>query len=377
MKYLLVTATLLLGGILFIAYDQFPGSPNSVELRWQEEIRLSSGETLWLERTLDGVHTRPLGDPGVHFHLTRASLQFIPTGQVATPSPWQSSLMPVQVNRDPQNNEWYVLALWLDGAGSCAGNPCDKPLFREFRFRDGRWQPQTTIDPRWLAQRLPHNLLALTDALGPDRLPLATKAAILAENQRRWSPYRCITEPKHLGIEPYDCLKPDHSYERKTWQNTLVASNEQWTFEGLAWLITSPKGKTDSYDITLDININGESLPRWQFPYIPVRLDRDPDRGEWRLIATWLTTPLGKEPYLEFRLRNRRWQHRFDVSPDLYRQRAAANLAPTQLLNTLPGNNPELSADNGQQPARFRCITPYLSPKRPFEQHYRQADCTP
>lgn len=59
-----------------------------------------------------------------------------------------------------------------------------------------------------------------------------------------------------------------------------------------------------------------ENPPKWEseIGLLPILFDRDPDNGEWTLLATYYTcdvwSAIGrpKLPYAEFRARNERWQ---------------------------------------------------------------------
>jgi hypothetical protein len=75
---------------------------------------------------------------------------------------------------------------------------------------------------------------------------------------------------------------------------------------------------------------NSNEFSKWDAPFVPIVLDKDPTNGEWILVAAndgclpWLRNGLPRPPYWAFRHRNGKWYR--DVIPDSFLMREASLL---------------------------------------------------
>ncbi len=86
-----------------------------------------------------------------------------------------------------------------------------------------------------------------------------------------------------------------------------------WEAEGMTLEILQPK--------------TADNPPVWNYPYVPVVFDQDPETKEWFVVATFYTCErwheLGKPklPYGQWRVRNGQWQ-RTELSSNLIGRKA-------------------------------------------------------
>jgi hypothetical protein len=76
-------------------------------------------------------------------------------------------------------------------------------------------------------------------------------------------------------------------------------------------------GGFSSAPVYLTSSIRGDqasdAIPLWDAPLVPILIDKDPENGEWIIVASidgcsmWLRNGMPKPPYWAFRLRDEEW----------------------------------------------------------------------
>jgi hypothetical protein len=125
-------------------------------MRWQESVRLASGEAITVDRYVKFRQEEALGMGLMAIQFENATLNIVP----APPDfvPWSAPIYPMLLDRDPENREWIVIG----GTDSLNyweinGRPC--PSQWAFRLHEGVWYLQPI--PTSLIGRKPNLLLDL------------------------------------------------------------------------------------------------------------------------------------------------------------------------------------------------------------------------
>lgn len=120
---------------VFVGGFWYLGAPNRV--KWNEEVVLSSGERLMTRRTATLKAYQPIADAG-YVAILGMTLEITSPARPDNPAPWSGKLIPMILDRDPGNREWFVVARintcqdWTD-----IGRPVLP--YAEFRHRNGQW----------------------------------------------------------------------------------------------------------------------------------------------------------------------------------------------------------------------------------------------
>jgi hypothetical protein len=110
------------------------------QLKWEEEVKLQSGEVLLLTRTAQAKPFGEVGGPG-GWANDGMTIKVKSPSKDNNPPPWAGKLVPVLFDRDPATNEWLIVATvttctdWYD-----LGRP--SLPYAEFRTRNGAWKKQ-------------------------------------------------------------------------------------------------------------------------------------------------------------------------------------------------------------------------------------------
>jgi hypothetical protein len=146
------------------------------DLAWNEEVRLSSGETILVKRTAKSKPFGEIGGPG-GWENERMTLQIINVQKPDNPPVWDARFVPLLLDRDVTSGQWFVVATfyscqsWYD-----LGRPALP--YTEFRVRDGHWvQGKLTAA---LIGREGNMLTSIRSSGEPDHT-LASKAAVMSE----------------------------------------------------------------------------------------------------------------------------------------------------------------------------------------------------
>lgn len=136
-----VTAALLLGPALVACGNS--------RMEWNEQVKLQSGEVIVLARTAKFSENSVAGGGGGSFNKGM-TLKIVQPARPDNPSLWDARFVPMVLDRDPQTNEWFIVATffhcdsWYD-----LGRP--KLPYIEYRYRDGRWIQQPLTE-RWIGR---------------------------------------------------------------------------------------------------------------------------------------------------------------------------------------------------------------------------------
>ena len=78
---------------------------------------------------------------------------------------------------------------------------------------------------------------------------------------------------------------------------------------------------------SIELEPASPEFPKWDAPFVPIVMDKDPANGEWLIVASisscslWLRNGLPRPPYWAFRLRNGEWYR--STVPDSFIERSA------------------------------------------------------
>lgn len=137
----LVIAALLLGPALVACGNS--------RMEWNEQVKLQSGEVIVLARTAKFSENSVAGGGGGSFNKGM-TLQIVQPARPDNPSLWDARFVPIVLDRDPQTNEWFIVATffhcdsWYD-----LGRP--KLPYTEYRYRNGQWRQQP-LTKRWIGR---------------------------------------------------------------------------------------------------------------------------------------------------------------------------------------------------------------------------------
>lgn len=116
-------------------------------LKWNEEVELQSGEVIVIKRTAKFSGNWIAGGGGGSFNKGM-TIEFSKPKKPDNPTMWSGLYVPMVLDRDPETNEWFILATffhcdsWYD-----LGRP--KLPYTEYHFRNGKWV-QLPLNEKWL-----------------------------------------------------------------------------------------------------------------------------------------------------------------------------------------------------------------------------------
>ena len=130
---------ILLVGLLLSACDP--------HLKWNEQVELQSGEVIVIKRTAKFSENWIAGGGGGSFNKGM-TIEFAKPNKPDNPTIWNALYVPMVLDRDPETNEWFILATffhcdsWYD-----LGRP--RLPYTEYHFRNGKWV-QLPLNEIWL-----------------------------------------------------------------------------------------------------------------------------------------------------------------------------------------------------------------------------------
>jgi hypothetical protein len=150
-------------------------------LRFKEEVLLSSGEIIEIDRT---IKTQSLGEIGGSGGWESALNRFVISSPTRPGNPpiWQSEigLIPMVFDRDPDSGVWFVVATFYTcEAWYALGRP--KLPYAEFRMHDGQWR-KMPLEPK-LVGREANVMTGVRSGGEPKLLTLAEKRVRNAEQK--------------------------------------------------------------------------------------------------------------------------------------------------------------------------------------------------
>lgn len=84
-----------------------------MSIEWQEEVRLSGGQLITVDRTAKGAKTRDIAMRATGWKPKELTLRIPQAGLgIQTPPVWRSVLIPVVLDYDPASSAWSVVATY-------------------------------------------------------------------------------------------------------------------------------------------------------------------------------------------------------------------------------------------------------------------------
>lgn len=115
-------------------------------IHFNEEIKLSNGEVIVVDRKFITTPLGEIGGPG-GWDAKYNSFEIVSPDRSDNPPIWESKsgLIPVLFDRDPITNEWFlVTSFFMCSAWESIGKP--KHPYAEFRVKNGSWR-QVPLSP--------------------------------------------------------------------------------------------------------------------------------------------------------------------------------------------------------------------------------------
>lgn len=152
---------------------------------WKEEVKLSDGRVIVVERFETLEVKQPIGDPGSAF-LEKAQVKIVSPPELASIPELVMRYRPVILDYDAANKFWFAIGVndracdaFDEGHMDPTGHANLHPNF-EFRLIDGAWR-NVEIGPERLG--LSANLLIMRTTIEQfDVLPLSEKARLDSDN---------------------------------------------------------------------------------------------------------------------------------------------------------------------------------------------------
>ncbi len=148
-----------------------------MSLKWREEVRLSSGQLITVDRTARGTITRDIAMRATGWKPKETTLRIKSVGSGIEPPPvWRSILIPVVLDYESASSTWSVVSTYL----FCStwydmGRPAS-PYVQFVSRRGEPWQI-VPLQPNWAGRRA--NLLTYIRPTGePDLVREADKEVI-------------------------------------------------------------------------------------------------------------------------------------------------------------------------------------------------------
>ncbi len=112
---------------------------------------------------------------------------------------------------------------------------------------------------------------------------------------------------------------------------------------------------------SIELLDDGSNIPAWDAPLVPLVIDKDPENGEWIIVASidgcslWERNGRPRPPYWAFRLRAGEWYR--DAIPQSF-----ANRVPNLLVEySVSDTSQQLERDIGER-KRVQLVTPKRAP---------------
>ena len=138
----LAFAQLLLCSLLLAAC----GDPR---MEWSEQVKLQSGEVIVVARTAKFSENWIAGGGGGSFNKGM-TLQVVQPERPDNPGLWDARFVPIVLDRDPQTQEWFIVATFFHcDSWYELGRP--KLPYTEYRFRNGQWV-RLPLTPKWIGR---------------------------------------------------------------------------------------------------------------------------------------------------------------------------------------------------------------------------------
>lgn len=168
---LLIALAAIVGTMLYASGDR--------RLDWNEEVRLASGEVIWVHRTARLSANHIAGGGGGSF-IREMTLEIARPRRPDDPPRWSAHFVPILFDRDQRTNEWFVVATFYHCDGWYElGRP--KLPYTEYRYRAGRWE-QGPLTPALIGREA--NLVRDEQSSGIGDLTLERKKEVLRSSSK-------------------------------------------------------------------------------------------------------------------------------------------------------------------------------------------------
>lgn len=141
LKYLVLGLCVTAGGLWLVVRDP--------RMEWREEVQLQSGEVIVIKRTAKFSENWIAGGGGGSFNRGM-TIEFDSPNKPDNPTMWSGLYVPILLNRNPDTNEWIIVATfihcdsWYD-----IGRP--KIPYTQYQYRGGQWVQQA-MDSKWIGR---------------------------------------------------------------------------------------------------------------------------------------------------------------------------------------------------------------------------------
>lgn len=116
---------------------------------WREQVKLQDGQTILVERSAEFSENWVAGGGGGSVNKGM-SLRFVQPLAPDAPAPWSAPYVPMLLDRDPQTQEWVLLATFFHCDSWVALGKPQLP-YTEYRYRGSRWVQQP-LGSRWIGR---------------------------------------------------------------------------------------------------------------------------------------------------------------------------------------------------------------------------------
>lgn len=164
-------------------------------LKWNEEVKLQSGEVIVIKRTAKFSENWIAGGGGGSFNLGM-TIDFSNSEKSNSPTMWHSLYDPLIIDLDPMTKEWIIIATFIHCDGWYNLGRPSLP-YTEYRFRSGKWE-QGLLNTHWIGRN--GNLLLVdpserkTITLSGSMVTLARKEKAIYDRPAIPQQYRKIVE---------------------------------------------------------------------------------------------------------------------------------------------------------------------------------------
>jgi hypothetical protein len=176
--------------VLVAIYFWYQDMKGPHQFTWLEEVELSSGQRVWVERQAKLSYTALAGRRGVD--LWSSSVEIKKPENNDWPPVWsQDREVPILIDKDADTGEWFIVSTWYKAR-------IGDEIQSEYRFRDGEWVKQDQISEDLIEQRRKINLLSLVWSQDESDIGWEEKQQSMTRGVAK---FRCITTLEQARAE--------------------------------------------------------------------------------------------------------------------------------------------------------------------------------
>lgn len=141
LKYFLLGLSVVAWGLWLVVRDP--------RMEWREEVQLQSGEVIVIKRTAKFSENWIAGGGGGSFNRGM-TIEFESPNKNDNPTMWSGLYVPMILDRDPDTNEWTIVATFIHcNSWYDIGRP--KLPYTQYQYRGGQWTQQA-MDAKWIGR---------------------------------------------------------------------------------------------------------------------------------------------------------------------------------------------------------------------------------